>query len=113
MFKRLDKIENALGSAWKWTKNHRQVVKTFIGGVLLLYGGKFTNTILLIQSLSLGSLESFGSALKELKTSYTEVTCSYYVNYRPIIRKVYITFLYRAVMHYEKNFLQLSKQKRI
>lgn len=37
-----------------------------------MYGGKFTNTILLIQALSVSSLSSLGSSFSELYKSYKQ-----------------------------------------
>ena len=72
IFRSLDNIENSFTMAWKWTQIHREILRTIMGAILLFYGGNFSNTILLIQSLSLGSLENFGLALNELSQSYKQ-----------------------------------------
>ena len=70
VFNRIDKIENVFGTAWKWTRSHRQLVKVIIGGFLLLYGGHFTNTIVFYQAISVTCLPILSKSLQEFSDSY-------------------------------------------
>lgn len=69
----LDGIDHACSRTWAFGKKHKRFLKGFIGLVLVLHGGEFTNTVLLVEAFHLSGGHKIIDGFQHLGRTYRKV----------------------------------------